>query len=60
MERIRLVRMECDRDDFDDILLAQLKVAIKSGWKAVERVRSYREAWTRCIYPVVCTTLRDR
>jgi hypothetical protein len=44
MTKIRLACMECDRDDCDGITPAQLKAAIKNGWKEIERVRTYREA----------------
>ena len=43
---IRLACAECDRSDFDGITLRQLREAIKSGWKEVQRVQTYRQACT--------------
>jgi hypothetical protein len=41
---IRLACMACDRSDFDGITPQQLRAAIKSGWKAVQRVQTHRQA----------------
>jgi hypothetical protein len=41
---IRLACRVCDRDDLDGITAAQLKRAIKNGWKDVERVQTYAQA----------------
>jgi hypothetical protein len=41
---IRLACQVCDREDYDGITAAELKKAIKDGWKEVERVQSYRQS----------------
>jgi hypothetical protein len=41
---IRLACMVCDRADFDGITQAELRKAIRAGWKHVERQQTYRQA----------------
>jgi hypothetical protein len=41
---IRLACIACDRNDFDGLTRAELRKAIKQGWKQVEREQTYRQA----------------
>ena len=45
---IRLACATCDRHDCNGISAAELKHAIKNGWKEVSRVQNYRESCKTC------------